>query len=273
MTKTLSVTTQLISTILLPFYLTCAQPSLAGPAFEAAVVKINTSDRGLRGARLLPGGEFTFTNVTLRELTMWAYHVRIQAVKGGPSWLDTDRFDVIAKAPPKTPINDARLMLQTLLSEHFRLMVHDKDTITPVYALVIGKTRPILVPSTRSDPSHCGRSPGTVLDGQNHIKCTNLTLAEFAEYLPDLAPQYMDRPVIDLTGLAGTYDFDFHYARLEQSRQGPLADQTGGVNTITPGPTVFDALEKQLGLRLEQRRRPMPMIVIDHSERAPLEKR
>ena len=126
-----------------------------------------------------------------------------------------------------------------------------------VYALVAAKGGFKLQPAAGSGPPRCG--PGQGAEGMNHLVCTNFTMANLTDWLPTrIAPSYIDRPVVDLTGLTGTYDIKLDWV--------PRPTAT---SDVAAGATVFDALDKQLGLKLEERKQPMPVMVIDHIERIP----
>jgi uncharacterized protein (TIGR03435 family) len=228
------------------------------PAFEVADVKVNNSGPGAMQAAFLPSGQITVRNMPLRDLIVQAY--KAAGVAGGPAWLDSSRFDVIAKAPPNTPTDTLRVMLQPLLAERFKLAIHTEQRPTPVYALIVAKGGSKLQAAAGSSPPKC--APGQGVEGQNHTVCTNFTMADLAEWLPTrLAPSFIDRPVVNLTGIQGAYDI-----RLDWVPR-PLSE----ISDAPAGPTVFDALEKQLGLKLEDRKQPMPVIVIDHIEQVPAE--
>ena len=248
----------LIARLGLLIFVCCAafSQSPAAPEFEVAEVRANNSGQlGIQGA-FLPGGQLSLRNMPMKELIVQAY--KAGDVTGGPNWIESDRFDIVAKASPNTPVDTVRLMLQTLLAERFKLMIHREQKATPVYALVAGKGGPKLQPAAGSGQPKCG--PGQGAEGQNHMVCTSFTTADLADWLPTrIAPSYIDRPVVDLTGLKGTFDF-----KLDWVPGAPTDD-------LAAGATVFDALEKQLGLKLEERKQPMPVIFIDHIERVPTE--
>ena len=241
-------------------FMPCAgfgQSASRPPEFEVADVRVNNSGQiGIQGT-ILRGGQLSVRNVPMKELIAQAY--KAGDVTGGPGWLDSDRFDIIAKAPPNTPEDRLRLMLQTLLTERFKLAIHREQKTMTIYALVAAKRGFKLQAAAGSGQPKC--VPGQGVEGLNHTVCTNFTMTDLAAWLPTrIAPSFIDRPVVDLTGLKGTYDF-----RLDWVPR-PLA-----ASDVADGATVFDALDKQLGLKLEERKQPMPVIVIDHIERVPTE--
>src|SRR5215471_12712845 len=132
------------------FGFTCAAPSQAQSqgaatspsAFEVASVKPNKSATGRNSMDRAPGGGFTATNVTLRMLLKAAYSIHDYELPGGPGWIDSERYDIVAKAPPNTPNNRLAPMLQALLADRFKLAVHRETRELPVYALMVGKDGP-----------------------------------------------------------------------------------------------------------------------------------
>jgi len=230
-------------------------------SFEVADVKVNKSGEARMAVDFQGGGKLSMRNVPMRVLIMFAYHVRAEGVEGWPSWFESDRFDVVAKAAQTTAPDDLRRMLQTVLAERFKLLVHTDQKIMPAYALVVGKSGPKLQPSEVAIlmEQRCDPAAGTA--GLRHVVCHHLTMAVLADTLQELSPRDFDVPVVDQTGLKGTYDFKLDWAppiRLDAASP----DAVGGM-------TVFDAVEAQLGLKLERKKLPLPIIVIEHVERVP----
>jgi uncharacterized protein (TIGR03435 family) len=193
---------------------------------------------------------------------MFAYHLRAEAVSG-PAWLDSERYDVVAKALQTVPPDDLRRMLQALLAERFKLAVHTEQKPMPAFALVVGKSGPKLQASDTAILSGQRCSPIEGAEGQKHIQCRHMTMSVLADNLQELSLGDFPIPVIDQTGLTGAFDFKLDWtpaARL------PVPD-----TDPAPGLTVFQAVETQLGLKLESRKLPLPVIVVDHVERVPVE--
>jgi uncharacterized protein (TIGR03435 family) len=243
--------------------------STSPPAFEVADVKVSKALGREQGKpRMLPGGRLEFPNVTLKLLITAAYNAHGNMIMGSPGWLDSDRFDIVAKAAPGTSDDQLRQMLQTLLVERFKLAIHREEKPMSVYALIVGKRGATLPPAAGSGESNCSwhePSPGRV-----QRECHHMTMAELALQLPGWGRARVDLPVVDLTGLQGAYDF-----QLEWSFPNAVGGDAGRggemkTNADSGGATVFDAVQK-FGLKLESRRLPMPMIFIDHVERVPTE--
>ena len=197
-------------------------------------------------------------------------------VTGGPGWLGSDRFEIVAKAPPTTPDGTLQLMLQTLLADRFKLVVHNEDKVMPVYALTVGKQSPKLeVASGPGDPE-CSMK---AIEGLRTFVCHNMTMEGLAQQLRPAAAAYLDHPVVNLTGLRGAYNFTLAWTdgvrlRSEGDRGGDAGQPTGAIPTAPDparGLTVFEAVKKQIGLDLAPRKHPIPVIVVDHVERIPTE--
>ncbi len=217
------------------------------PAFDVAAVKANKSGEQRASSDILPNGHVTIHSATLRHLIMTAYRVEFDAIKGGPSWLDSDRYDVVAKSAPKTPEDDLRLMLRTLLVERWGLATHVEKRTMPVYALMAGKKAPEMAPS-KDDSGEKGCKG----NGVRRLTCHRMTMADLVKALPRYAA--IDQPVVDETSLTGAYDFDLDW-------RGSAAVGTTGTLSI------LDAVRLQLGLRVETVKRASEVLVIDHAER------
>jgi uncharacterized protein (TIGR03435 family) len=228
-----------------------AQSAPVQPAFEVAEIKLNRSGDPMSGD-FHQAGHLHLAGIPLRYLMAAAWQVKEYAIVGGPAWLDSDRFDVAANAPPGTSAKDVQLMLRSLLLERFRLVVHTGEKVMGVYALVVDRGGPKLQETTAeiSDPMGCS---GRREQGLAYRACKNTSMALFAEALPGMSPHYIDLPVANLTGLSGRYDFKLSWQ--------PQQLQGKGANLL--GPTIFDAVRNQLGLKLEGRKLPVPTIMID----------
>jgi uncharacterized protein (TIGR03435 family) len=241
--------------------------------FEVAEVhptKLGPTERGVQNQN----GRLDLQGFTLKQLISMAFEVEEARVVGGPKWLDTDRYDVIAKAPRDPPPDATRGMLKALIVERFKLAVHNEDQPVPVFALTLGKRSPKLKESDGSARSDCKIS--VEVKGRTYT-CQNTTMAQLAERLPSVAAAYIVHPMVDLTGLKGAYDFALVWTprgRLPgvAGRGGDAGAQAEGIAQASAPAgdlTVFEAIDKQLGLKLEEQKHPMPAVVIDRVERAP----
>ena len=234
------------------------------PSFEAADVKINKSGEVRMAVDFQPGGRFSARNVPLKILIALAYKVRPDAVTAGPGWLESDRYDVVAKASQTTSAEDIRRMLQTLLGERFNLAVHTDQKVMSAFALTLGKAGLRLQPSDTGLLTDQRCSPGEGVPGQKHVMCRHMTMAVLSATLQEIASRDIDVPVVDQTGLQGAYDFKLDWTPAIRTNDTVPSDAAAG-------PTLFDAVESQLGLKLERRKLPLPVIVIDRVERVPTE--
>jgi uncharacterized protein (TIGR03435 family) len=233
------------------------------PSFEVVDVRVNKSGDIRMAVDMQGGGAFTMRNVPMRTMIVIAYRVRPDAVTGGPGWLDSDRFDVVAKAGQTTPPDDLRRMLQTLLAERFKLVVHTAQRMMPVFVLALGKSAVKLRTSEAAPLSEQRCIPGEGKLGSKHINCRHITMAMLAGQLQEQSPRDLDAAVVDQTGLEGFFDFQLDWTPAARTAVDPSAPMAG--------PTVFEAVETQLGLKLESKRLLMPVIVVDRVERGPVE--
>ena len=246
--------------------------------FEVAEVRPAKAEVVVRGQQrpAVPTGVMFFQNgrveimgATLKGLLTLAFNVDARMLVGGPKWLDEDRFDVISKTAPTVPFEAVRGMLKTLLVERFRLAAHNEDQPVPVYVLEAGK-KPKLKESDGTARSDCK----IVNTDKRYYVCQNTTMAQFAERLPNVAAAYIHPPVLDLTEIKGAYDFQLYWtpknALPDAAAKG--ADVSAQASTPAGDVTVFEAVDKQLGLKLEEQKHAVPVVVIDRVERSPVEK-
>jgi uncharacterized protein (TIGR03435 family) len=271
-------------------------PSDKLPTFEVATVKPNKSGTNFIRFQTQPGGRFNAENVPVRELLRFAFQLQPYQIEGGPGWITSDRFDVIAKAegeqPPLGPgqVGPIQLMMRSLLAERFGLVYHTATKEMPIFALMLarpdGKLGPKLTTSTTDcaalfaarrgggpggppgpppppglgEKVPCGFrvSPGNMAGGSSPI-------SQLAQFLS----QSMGRPVIDKTGLAGNFDFEVSFTPDQLPPQG-VGGPPPGVPPPPPvdpnGPSLQTALQEQLGLKLDSQRGPVAMFVIDKIE-------
>jgi uncharacterized protein (TIGR03435 family) len=272
--------------------------------FEVAEIKpAVTPPGGGRGGGTAPpeikNGRIYLPGITLKNLISVAWDINgDDMMVNAPKWMDSERFDVIAKAPAGVAIGDLtpsrsgmpvniaalRPMLQTLLMERFQMKVHMEDRQIAAYTLVAAKPK-----LKQADPtSRTKWHEGVATDSKDNknanaslgrlVTCQNVTMTQFAELLPGIAPGYLHTQVMDATGLEGGWDFTFSFspAGLFQLNQGRGAEEGGAATTSVAEASLpsgalslFDALTKQLGLKLEMQKRPTPVLVIDHVNQKP----
>jgi len=213
------------------------------PAFEVASIKPNpsiTENSGENTAR----GRFTATNDSLKQLLQLAFDVKDFQIVGGPGWLGTARYDIVATTGKPGDVGDAELrpLLQSLLVDRFVLRFHRETRESTVYALVVAKNGPKLTGHTGDGDSSSGTSSGS-------MRASKVTMAMLASRLE----RQLGRTVTDHTGLTGEYDFKLTW--------------TPDQNADATGPSIFTALQEQLGLKLDSAKGPVEIIVIDSVEK------
>jgi uncharacterized protein (TIGR03435 family) len=232
------------------------------PVFEAASVKPadpNSADSSFHfgsGALRIEGG-------TLRRILEMAYNLRTFQILGGPAWLDADRYDIVAKSDAaltdvsrEQRYSEMRQRLQTLLADRFRLKVHREIREWPEYALTAAKDGPRLA---APEP---GANNG-IKTGCGVLKGTGATMSDLVMMLS----RQMDRPVLDRTTLTERYDFEMNYS--PDSGCGSRFSEAGAgdARPLTDRPSIFTAIQEQLGLKLESIKGPVEVIVVDRAER------
>ena len=249
------------------------------PGFEVASVKPNRSGDFRRGMGPEPGGRFGAINVGLRDLVALAYGVANAdadtRVIGGPDWIAGERFDIAAKAAAALEPTQYPVLVKTLLVDRFKLVAHEETREVPAYALVRVRADGPLGPAVHKSTVDCdarraaakGGAPvpqpasGPVCTGRTipgTITATALSMATLAGNLT----RFAGRSVVDETGLARYYDYELRWTpdQLPEARPGEPAPVTD-----PNGPSLQTALQEQLGLRLESRRVPMKVVVIDRA--------
>jgi uncharacterized protein (TIGR03435 family) len=238
--------------------------------FEVAEVRAHKPETPFKFATYET--EADILGLNLRNLISVAYDIRGEELASEPKWIDTEAFDVIAKAPRRVPWENMQLMFQNLLSQRFKLAFHKEDRPITVYALTVGKPKAKLKDADPANRSDCKKTFG---DGTVTLTCRNTSMAKLAEKAREAlwGVDNVSLPVADLTGLTGGFDFAVTWApsaRANPAGRGGDTSQAAGLaeaSTPTGDLTFFEALEKQLGLKLQQQKHPMPVMVIDHVER------
>ena len=256
----------------------------SGPSFEVASVKSNrTGGPRMLSIGLQPGGRFTAMNASLRELIAAAYGSDGRALQafrivGGPGWIDTDRFDVEARAEGEAQ-RRMFMTLRTLLRERFALAVHTDTRQLPTYALRMAVADGRLGPQLRRAALDCGalRASGQPLPAPEPGQPTPCSLSlgpgllrgrgmSSREIVLALSP-LLDRVVTDRTGLDGAFDFELTWASGDLSvPAGSVSPRPPAVETTDAGPPLVTALREQLGLRLEPQRGQVDVLVVDSAE-------
>ena len=220
------------------------------PEFETASIHPNhcgTSPAGMR----LTGGQLTILNAPLQRILGAALAIgedRIDSLLAGPPWITTECYDITAKLPPGASTAQFAPMLQALLRERFAMSFHRETRDVPAYALIVSKS------GLKAQPAKPGGRTGFRIR-PGHIESESATMAGLTDKLSRLA----DRPAVDKTSLTGNYEFRLDWA----------PDPT--LNDAGSGPSLYTAIEEQLGLKLDARKEPMEVVVIDQIAKVPTE--
>lgn len=253
---------------------TAAKLPAAVTEFEVAEVRPSKPDA--QQSFNMKNGRIEAIAVTMKDLIGFAYNLDDYMLPNAEKWLDTDHFDIIAKADPSVTNGTLQAMLQTLLAQRFRLKSHFEEQPVDVWALTAPKGKGKLKETAGEEHAGCVRTPK---DGAFTYTCHNTTMAQFADKLPNVggAAGYLnDHPMVDLTGLKGSYDFEIAWsppARVYGTAGRGGVPVSGATTAVAPsgGLTIFEAIDKQLGLKLSVEKHPMQIVVIDHVDRSPTE--
>ena len=255
-------------------------------------------------------GRFTATNVTLKSLVMQAYVLKDYQLQC-PGWMESERYDIVAKVPDSTPKEQVNAMLQNLLLERFKMTVHREQRDLPAYTLTVAKSGPKMkefVPDPNTPPMNDGAATGrggmppmpprftpppkdkdgypivsgrggwssSSSEGRTKMTAVGITMAS----LKDMLSRQLGQPVVDKTGLTGKYGFRLEYAAdgmmgpplpmPMQMRAGASSGPVDGLSDAS-GPTIFRALQDQLGLKLEAGKTPVEIIVVEKADKVPVE--
>jgi uncharacterized protein (TIGR03435 family) len=270
----------LIATIAIPVF------SQTPSTTSFGVVSVKTSNAG--GARNTSigavGGRFVATNVTIKGLLRYAYRSRTTDLTnaqlvGGPAWVDTDRFDVEAKPEGDSrpiPLEQMQQMVQSLLQDRFQLKIRRETREMPVYNLVTVKSEKLKLSEDQSPPvPGAGQQPPNastpprgaarmaVGGSGGTLEATAIGMAQLASSLQ----VQVDRPIIDKTNLPGLFDIHLQFAPESSSPVGGPQQAAPVLPSDPPGPSLFTAIQEQLGLKLESGKGPVAVIVIDRVQK------
>lgn len=225
------------------------------PVFEVADLRLNVSGPGPQSV-VLADGRVIIRNVALRPLIAAAWTLPVDAVKG-PDWLDDVRVDLVAKAEsPQTPEADLRVMMRAVFRDRMKMVARVEERRESVWALTVWKGQPKMTAAempAKAEDAKCG--PGESTKGIRMV-CTRETMMSLARILSQIGGwEPAGKRVVDQTGLHGAWDFSIEWTPSSQSDDGGL--------------DLFGALQAQLGLRLESKEVPVPVLVIDSMDRTP----
>jgi len=264
--------------------LTASLPRAQAPApaaFDVSSVKPN-KDGGPSSVRVTPGGMLTVTNNNLRNIIRNAWNITNDQIVGGPDWIDSERFDITAKASAPFKQDEARAMLQALLADRFGLATHMETRELPVYLLVLARKDGALGPQMKKSDVDCaalfasvtagGKMPERLPNGnlpcgisvrgnQGLVTGNGVAMDQFARNLVG----GVGRIVVDKTGLPGYYDLNLTFSP-EAVPSAPQGAPAGPAPDSTAA-SLFTAMQEQLGLKLEPGRAPISVLVIDRATR------
>ncbi len=256
--------------------------------FDVADIKVGAPDGQMSG-RLQPNGRLDFQGVTMKTLFSIAWDVNDDdLLVGAPKWFDTTKYSLVAKVAAVSgdangiqfDIDDLRVMLRSLLVDRFKIVTHVEDRPTDAYTLVVADKAKLQAadPANRTNwfngPAAGAKDPRDGNPAVNRlITIQNMTMAQFAEDLSAMAAGYLKEPVVDATGIDGAWDFTLYFSGINIVNAGRGAGDAGGGALGASAPngalSLFDALPKELGLKLDQHKRPYPVLVIDHIDEQP----
>jgi uncharacterized protein (TIGR03435 family) len=262
-----------IGGFLLAAGMACAQTL---PKFEVASIKPSNSADGRPLFNVQPGGRVTVANFPLKRLIETAYGVKDFQISGGPGWMNSDLFDITAKGESSITSRDQiQHLLQSLLAERFQLVVRRGTREMPVYALVVDKNGPKFKEAHESDPSIAdlknppgvqGRPRFTIVR-RGRLTAQGVDMKSLADDLSN----FLGRVVVDKTGLAGSYDVKLEWQPDENQvamfQTMGVPEGFGAPAPDAHGPSIFAALQEQLGLKLESQKGSVEIITVERVER------
>ena len=263
--------------------------------FEVASIKPSAPAGGNRvlGGMHIDGSQVNWTFLSLKDYIVSAYRVRIYQISG-PDWLGAERFDINGKLPAGSSPKDASEMLQALLEDRFHLKIHREEKEFPVYGLMVGKSG-LKMKESAAESDAVAAAPGSAsvaafsVPGGVTVNYSNGSTFTFADnkfeghklsarLMAGVMARFTDRPVVDMTGLKGNYDFVIELSPEDFRAMGIRAAIAAGAQVPpqvleqvqSSGDSLANALEK-LGLKLEPRKAPIETLVVDHAEKTPSE--
>jgi uncharacterized protein (TIGR03435 family) len=231
------------------------------PVFEAASIKPNTSGRTGGGISLYPA-RIKIINSSLKFCVEVAWNVKDFQVSGGANWMDSEHFDIDAVAANPITQQESRTMLQALLTDRFGLTIHREMQDKPGYALVAGRNGPKLQPAAEDPSIQFSRTPS----GDRTLQAPGVSMVQLASAFSSA----LGATVVDQTGIGGKFNISLQWTPSPASE--PRMTKSGEPMPspppdATPGPSIFTAVQETLGLKLESKRVPVEVIVIDRATR------
>ena len=244
----------------------------ANPSFDIATIKPNNSGATQMQGLVIQGRKFLTRASSLEDLISFAYNVQTKQIAGGPSWIGSDRYDIEALPDVEGVPNSQqiRVMIQKLIADRFKLTFHHEQRDMPAYVLEVAKGGQKLTPNqSKAQLPGLGLGPGT--GGGITLRAINATMGDFTGFLQILV---LDRPVVDRTGITGRYDLKCTFTPDDSQFNGHpprLPPPSGGDAATTAdapaAPSLYEAMQQELGLKLTPEKTAVDVIVIDHVEK------
>jgi uncharacterized protein (TIGR03435 family) len=241
-------------------------PADADPSFAVATIKPNPSGGSSMQRLTTDGHNFVIRNGSLGDLISFAYNVQIKQIIGGPSWMDQDRYDVDARQDEDGLASDKQLrtMARKLIEDRFQLKVHHDKRELPAFVLTVGKGGQKLTPTQIKGPlPGMGFRP---MPGGIMLRVNNGTVDDLTDFLQSAV---LDRPVVNHTDIEGRFDITVKFTPDDSQFKGhpPKLPADADTDTAEAAPSLFEAIQQQLGLRLAAEKTDVDVIVIDHVEK------
>jgi uncharacterized protein (TIGR03435 family) len=229
----------------------------ADPTFEVATIKPSDPNQQGKGIRV-QGRRFFTINTTLAEIIAFAYDLQQKQIIGAPAWVETDKFDLNANPDVEGQPNDKQLksMIRKLVVDRFQLKFHDDKREMAAYVLSTGPGTPKLEKNTSG-----GTLPGLFFTGIGKLRVTNATMSDFTSMIQN---SVFDRPVVNKTGLEGRWDFTLKWQPDETQFVGSGMKIPPPSDAADAPPTIYKAVQEQLGLKLDSTKTQVDVMVVDH---------
>jgi uncharacterized protein (TIGR03435 family) len=235
----------------------------ANPGFEVATIKPNASDGASLQQLTMNGRNFVLKNGSLDDLIGFAYNVQKKQIVNGPDWADKDRYDIagVPDVEGNPNVDQLRMMIRKLLADRYKLTFHHEKRELPAFVLKTEKTGQKLIASDSTDTR-----PNVGFQGvPSGVKMvvTNATVADLASVM---AMMVLDRPVVDQTGVTGKYDLTVTFMP-DASQFNGRPPRQSAADGVEAAPDLYQAIERQLGMKLTQEKAPVDVLVLDHVEK------
>lgn len=227
-------------------------------SFEVATIKPSAPTTDADGMEV-NGHSVKVRNGRVAYLITYAYDLQPRQIVGGPAWLTTDKYDIVALMPEKSDRQQLKGMVRRLLAERFGLSFHCEKRMLPAYALLVDKAGPKMEKS-EADPE---RGSGFRGRGMGQLTVTNGSMAGFAHWLNG---GILDRPVIDETGLTGRFNFTLNWMPDDSQYEG-MGTRMPSTDSANALPSFFTAIKEQIGLKIDPTKANLDVLIIDHVDK------